>query len=241
MRLRITLLPVNGEETVSIPDDFRRHFISLLKQVLDGTEVGERFNLEQPGFSHYVFSVSFKRLINWDKEERRITVLSPVLMEVSTGIPSVMTAVTNGVLRLYGKPVVLGLKVGAFSVPPLTRLTDEIAVFKIKGHAVLRGKDGYLDPLISSTAEINDAINIHLFKRLEFLSSWYVPSGAVAPVSVIPDLSSYRKGVCTHYGGTITTLQGRIALRGSPASLQFLYDFGIGVRTGQGFGLLERL
>lgn len=241
MRLRINLLPVNGEEKVSIPEDFRRHFISLLKQVLDGTEVGERFSIEQPGFSQYVFSVSFKRLINWDKGERRITVLSPVLMEISTGIPSVMTAVTNGVLRLYERPVVLGLKVGAFSVPPLTRLTDEIAVFKIKGHAVLRGKGGYLDPLVSTTAEIDDAINIHLFKRLEFLRSAYVPSGAVSPVSVIPELSSYRKGVCTHYGGKITTLQGSIALRGSPASLQFLYDFGIGVRTGQGFGMLERL
>ncbi|WP_338834065.1 hypothetical protein MHLNE_04350 [Moorella humiferrea] len=241
MRLRVNLLPANGEERIAIPYDFRRYFISLLKQVLDGTEVAERFSVEQPGFSPYVFSVSFKRLVDWDKEKQRFTVLPPVLMEISTGIPSVMTAIANGVLRLYGKPVVLGLKVDAFSVLPLTLLTNEMAVFKIKGHAVLRGKDGYLDLSESTTAEIEEAINAHLFKRLEFLSSIYVPSGAVSPVSVVSELSSYRKGVCAHYGGMITTVQGRMALQGSPASLQFLYDFGIGVRTGQGFGMLERL
>lgn len=241
MRLRIGLVPVNGEERAVVPFDFRRHFISLLKQLLEGSKTAERFGLERPGFSPYVFSVGFRRVVAWDRDAQRMEVVPPVQMVISTGIPSLLSAAANGALRLYDKPAVLGLKIASLSVMPLTRLKEEAAVFRIDGHAVLRGKEGNLDPSASSAEEIQEAINTHLFKRLEFLSPDYIPSGVVIPVSVVPELSSYRKGVCVHYGGMLTTVQGRIALQGSPAALQFLYDFGIGVRTGQGFGLLRRL
>ncbi|MGB9791253.1 MAG: CRISPR-associated endoribonuclease Cas6 [Thermacetogeniaceae bacterium] len=241
MRLRICLVPADGRDKAVIPFDFRRHFISLLKQLFEGSGVAERFALERPGFSPYVFGVGFRRVVGWKSEEQLLEVVPPVQMVISTGIPPVLTAAANGALRLYDRPAVLGLKVASLSVMPLRRLREETAVFRIAGHAVLRGKDGYLDPSASSPEEIAEAINTHMFKRLEFLSPDYLPPGRISPVSVVPELSSLRKGVCAHYGGMITAVQGRIALKGSPASLQFLYDFGIGVRTGQGFGMLERV
>lgn len=240
MRLRICLVPADGRDKVLLPFDFRRHFISLLKQLYEGSEVAERFALERPGFSPYAFAVGFRRIASWDSDGEMFEIVPPVRMVISTGIPSVLTAAANGALRLYDRPVVLGLKIASLSVLPLRRLQGDTAVFRIAGHAVLRGKDCYLDPLASTPAELEEAINTHMLKRLDFLGPDYLPPGRISPVSVVPELSSLRKGVCSHYGGMLTTVQGRIALKGSPASLQFLYDFGIGVRTGQGFGMLDR-
>ncbi|MEN3045122.1 MAG: CRISPR-associated endoribonuclease Cas6 [Candidatus Hydrothermales bacterium] len=42
-----------------------------------------------------------------------------------------------------------------------------------------------------------------------------------------------------HYGGFLKGFKGVFILESSPWMLQFIYDFGLGVRTGQGFGLLE--
>lgn len=38
---------------------------------------------------------------------------------------------------------------------------------------------------------------------------------------------------------TLTTFQGCFALKGDPRDLQMLYQIGIGLRTGQGFGMVE--
>ncbi|MEN3046978.1 MAG: CRISPR-associated endoribonuclease Cas6 [Candidatus Hydrothermales bacterium] len=40
-------------------------------------------------------------------------------------------------------------------------------------------------------------------------------------------------------GGFLKGFKGVFILESSSWMLQFIYDFGLGVRTGQGFGLLE--
>jgi CRISPR-associated endoribonuclease Cas6 len=42
-----------------------------------------------------------------------------------------------------------------------------------------------------------------------------------------------------HYNGYVRGFKGVFELSGSPEILQFVYDYGFGIRTGQGFGLLE--
>jgi len=76
--------------------------------------------------------------------------------------------------------------------------------------------------------------------KLSFLNQKITPlnNSVYSPIKVI-EYRELAKGVCQHYGGKITSIRGNITLAGYPASLQFLYDYGLGVRTGQGFGLLE--
>jgi CRISPR-associated endoribonuclease Cas6 len=168
-----------------------------------------------------------------------MTVKPPVYVTFSTGIFDVMTAVCNGAIGLQGKETVLGLKVAGVYLLPLRKINSKSVEFKVLGHAALRGKDDYVDG--QNYHEVEESINTQMSTRFYFLNQQYAldyVSTAVGPVRVVSS-DFLRKGVCYHYGGQITTLQGKIHLAGDPTALQFLYDFGMGTRTGQGFGLLE--
>ncbi|MBO8169069.1 MAG: hypothetical protein H0Z35_07800 [Thermoanaerobacteraceae bacterium] len=241
MRVSIILAPGEMKQHVIFPLDFRRHFISLIKSMLENSLVFNRFKQERPGYSPYVFSVNFQKIVDIDTRTQQMCVRPPVYLLFSTGIYEVMTALCNGAISLRGQNTILGLKLRYINLLPLKEIKSSPQVFKIRGHAVLRGRNGYINAAESTVEELEEAINTHLLKQHEFLRQEYGQSLSprIGKIKVIPSASSYHKGVCSHYGGWLTTLQGSIALDGSADSLQFLYNFGLGVRTGQGFGLLE--
>ena len=53
--------------------------------------------------------------------------------------------------------------------------------------------------------------------------------------------TSIKETIVKHYEGFVRGFRGVFWLEGEPEILQFIYDCGLGVRTGQGFGLLEIL
>lgn len=240
MRLNLKLIPNNQVNIhMEIPLDFRRHFISFIKMILDGTEIFQRFELEQPGFSPYVFGVNFNRIVDIDRERGIMKIKPPVYMEISSGIPEVTVALANGALKLRGNYTVLGLRLSSVNVPPLKTIKRDSVLFKIKKHAVLRGKNDYLDPGYSKAEEIEESLNTHLSRQIDFIYKNYHTKYSFSPITYLADESSLRKGVCEHYGGKLTTVCGTIALKGRPEMLNFIYNFGLGVRTGQGFGLVN--
>lgn len=240
MRLSLYLVPYNQEkDQLEIPCDFRRHFMSFIKMMLENTEVFKRFQLEKPGFSPYVFGVGFNKITNIDREKEVIVINPPVYMEISSGIPEIIASLANGALRLHGSRTVLNLKLISVNVPPLRIIRKDSALFKIKGHAVLRGADSYLDPENSTPYQIEEALNTQLERQVKFFNDEYHTGYSFSPVSFIPTGSLLKKGVCEHYGGKITTVTGTIALKGQPEMLNFIYNFGLGIRTGQGFGLVN--
>ncbi|TYL10914.1 hypothetical protein MOLA_09970 [Moorella thermoacetica] len=221
-----------------LPLDFRRHFISLIKTLAGTSALAARFTLEKPGYSPYVFSVEFNKIIDIDTRQREITARPPILVTISTGLFDVMTTFSNGAIAMKGRETVLGLYLKDIYLLPLKQIQTGEQEFRIAGHAVFRGVRHYVDG--SDVRELEEAINTHLYKRYSFLIQQYHLDyhSCVSPVKVLGP-PSYHKGVCFHYGGQLTTLQGRIHLKSTPETLQFLYDFGLGIRTGQGFGLLE--
>ena len=52
---------------------------------------------------------------------------------------------------------------------------------------------------------------------------------------------SIREVYVKHYGGVLRGFKGVFYLEGEPEMLQFVYDYGLGVKTGQGFGLIDIL
>jgi len=50
---------------------------------------------------------------------------------------------------------------------------------------------------------------------------------------------SVREVMVRHYGGYIRGAMGRLDIDADGDTLRFIYDYGLGVRTGQGFGMLK--
>lgn len=240
MRVRLTLTPVQGEQaSMTIPMDFRRHFISLLKTILHDSPAYSHFTSQQPGYSPYVFSTGFNKIIAIHADEGEILIQPPVYMTISSGFYEVITEIINAAINMRDKPVILGLKVQRVEMLPMKRIHTRDTEFRICGHAAFRGTEEYLDG--SDVKLLEESINQHMITKYLFfhdLPFTLQEEYSLSPVRVLEN-SNYKKGVCHHYGGLLTTIQGRMHLQAEPQSLQFLHDFGIGVRPGQGFGLLE--
>lgn len=238
MRVKFFLKPAEPIN-VTVPLDFRRYFISFLKTLLSDSPFYARFNEEKPGYSPYVFGVNFGKITNIDKSQKTITVEPPVTMVFSTGLFDLMTDVCNSAINIKGSPAILGLNLDSIQLLPYKTIRSNLVEFKLVGHGVLRTRDRYLEP-DDKKDELEEAMNTHLQAKLAFLSQYFpeLSDMVCGPLKII-DFSGLRKGVCFHYGGEITTLQGSVVLGGDPQCLQFIYDYGFGVRSGQGFGLLE--
>lgn len=238
MRVTFTFHPKEENQPLIIPVDFRRHFISFTKTILSSSPFFHRFEMDKPGYSPYVFGVGFSRVIEKVRESNSIIVQPPFTMTFSTGFFDLLADACNGAIALKHKPSILGLRLTDVNLLPFRKIRDRKASFRIIGHAVFRGEQDYVD--IGNPEGIEEAINTHLNNRLAFFGQQYseqlpIFSGKVRLIGH----DRLKKGVCYHYGGPLTTVQGRLILSGDPGLLQFIYDFGTGVRNGQGFGLME--
>ena len=238
MRAIFTFQPEEERRQLKIPIDFRRHFISFSKTILSNTPFFHRFEMDKPGYSPYVFGVDFGTVLGKDKESNSIIVKPPITMTFSTAYFDLLADACNGAIILKQKPTILGLRLTEVNLLPFRKIRDKESCFHVMGHAVFRGKQDYVDA--SNPESIEEAINTHLQKKLVFLSQQYgeLPSINSDKVRVI-GYDKLKKGVCHHYGGNLTTVQGSLILSGELELLQFIYDFGLGTRNGQGFGLVE--
>lgn len=225
---------------MTIPLDFRRHFISLTKKLLDDSPFGQRFEELAPGYSPYVFDINFGRIQEIAPKQQEMIIAPPVFMTISTGLFDLITHICNRAIAMKNEETVLGLKLEQILLLPNRVIKSDAVQFQSVGHTVLRGREDYLDN--TDVSRIEEAINTHLQTKLRFFHQSIIPldNFLYSPIKVI-EHRGLSKGVCQHYGGKITSVRGTITLAGYPASLQFLYDYGLGVRTGQGFGLLEVL
>jgi len=238
LRVTFTFYPEDKSKPLTIPIDFRRHFISFVKTILSNSPFFNRFEVDKPGYSPYVFGVGFGRVMEKDRESDSIMVKPPVTMIFSTGFFDLLADACNGAIALKQKPTILGLRLTGVNLLPFRKIRDEKASFRIMGHAVFRGERDYVGA--SNPEDIEEAINTHLQNRLAFFIRQY--SEQLPLVSKKVKLAGHdrlKKGVCHHYGGKLTTVQGSLTLSGDPELLQVFYDFGIGTRNGQGFGLME--
>lgn len=226
------------KEQVIIPLDFRRHFISFVKTLLLNSPFFQRFEKEKPGYSPYVFGVEFAKIDEINSNNQQLIIQPPVTVSFSTGLFNLLSDICNSLIANKSQLSVLGLKLNSVNVLPLKKIRSSTVEFQIVGHAALRGERDYVEP--NDRARLEEAINTHMLTKANFIKQFYSEPTEmhISPVALV-DSSKLHKGVCQHYGGKITTLRGSIMLFGSPECLQFLYDYGLGVRTGQGFGLLE--
>lgn len=128
------------------------------------------------------------------------------------------------------------------------KINGEEAVFKTNSPILIEDKNGKpvlpIADSISPIAYFNDNFNAThdrilkdirgegLYKDIEFIPL------ALKKQVVKHTLKGFREKTGKPYM-TFTCFEGSFKLKGDPRDLQMLYQIGIGLRTGQGFGMVE--
>lgn len=141
------------------------------------------------------------------------------------------------------------------------KISGDEAVFKTNSPISIEGKDGipilppfekggmggFSDKDLTSFNDHFNAIHNGIFENIRG-ENGNKGQGLFQPLEFIPinlkkqvvkhALKGFREKTGKPYM-TLTTFQGCFKLKGDPRDLQLLYQIGVGLRTGQGFGMVE--
>lgn len=240
IRVQLVFYPQESENTVmNIPLDFRRHFISITKQLLCQSSAFHRYSLEKPGYAPFAIGVEFAAIGEVSLEKSIMEIRPPAIMTFSTGDIGLFTQMCNEAIQKR-KLHILGMELRTVQLQPPIQITSAKAELSLLGHMVLRTETGYIKDSNDRTA-IEEAINYHMQTKADYLRTyWDIPVPKLEPLS-ITNTSQLRLGVCFHYSGLISSLRGSFECEGNPDTIQFLYDYGVGSRNGQAFGLVKEV
>jgi len=240
MRIKVLF---EGTEVQTIDKDYRSYFISFLKMVF------ERSNLYHEVFSKkkyrpYAFSPYLGE--DFRIEEDKIQIGKNLSILFASGDPVIITNFYNGVLKLKNEGIKLwnkDIKVKDIELLPYRKIKSTRVLFKTMGICVLSDKrvsakdfeNFYIIP-----SDDLSRFNICLYERTNERFRYLTKNNEIHPIR-ITYLKEVKEVVVKHYNGYVRGFKGIFEVEGSPEILQFVYDFGFGVRTGQGFGLLEIL
>jgi len=237
MRIKILF---EGEEVFNLRKDYRSYFISFLKTVFEKTKLlKEIFNKKE--YKPYVFSAYLGKNFKIDKEE--IYIGKELSFLFSSGDPLIITNFYNGVLKLKEENLKIGnknIKIKNIELLPYKKIKSDKVVFKTIGICILSNKDAskndFKNFYIIPTDDL-EKFNKHLFERINERYRFLTKREDKHFIKLNP--INIKEIVVKHYGGYVRGFKGIFELKGSPEILQFVYDYGFGIRTGQGFGLLE--
>jgi len=236
MRIFVKIQPESGSEG-KFPADYRRIFMSLLKQVYKRTPFEEIVNSHDRIPKPYVFSVGFNKIKDISGDS--IIFESPIFFNFSSSIPQMVGYLYNYIVSQDS--IMNGLKVAGVDLPVPKIITSKTVTFKIMGSAVLTRAEKdryYVLPEDNDFEEaLNHSIQVRLNLSRELFETFGVRIPNFKPVKVVN--KNLRKVPAKHYGGYIEAFSGTITLDGDPDVLSFLHENGLGVRTGQGVGMLK--
>ena len=234
MRFLLRLSKVDDKPT-EIDLDYRRRFISLLKFILGEYEVASR----NP--KPYTFAVYFGKEAKLQEDTFRG--VRKINFRFSTGDPLVGIKFYNGALNFKKSGKTLKVGTGNFSIEwigqemekeirgPFKTLSpvvvERMGFSELKNpedRYIIPGEEGFEHSLLENIMRRYEAI---VGKPLK------IDSFSFRAVDV-------KTEFVKHYGGYIKAFRGRFVVdTNSGELLEFIYRYGIGLRTGQGFGYLE--
>jgi CRISPR-associated endoribonuclease Cas6 len=219
------------------PLDYRKGFMSLIKESLKAfsAEEFERIYGKRAG-RNIVFNCYFGEDMQIDKENENIILKSPsFLLEVSSPDTKLIAMIYNG-LRKNREYTVFGSRIRLKEIKPvntLIRTKDKIRVRSVCPILVKSSPDSGSRYLLPGEESFYGSLNHFCKVRYEeFFSEEFKGSVELLPLEL-------KRVVVKHMGTYHTGFKGIFELSSSSKMLQFLYDAGIGIRTSQGFGMLE--
>ena len=209
-----------SDREARIPDTFHSVFASLLMDLLHG------YSLEgEP----YTFSLRLNAGVGF--KEGWFEGVRYVLMRFSSGDPDVFDAVIDGVVRLKDRWENLSIGTGNFRVGDITvdrevvgrgtLLTLSPVVLERDGAFLLPGEEGYPDALRDIMAG-----RMRILERKE-------------PQRFSVEVLEYEEVEVPSLRGRAKGFVGRIRLLADRESVRFAYDYGLGSRTMDGFGMVD--
>ena len=234
MRFLVKLETASGKEA-KIDIDYRRRFISFLKKVFGP----EYFSVDST--KPYTFAVYFGK--NSKFKDGFIHNVSKINFRFSTGDMDTAIKFYNGILKL--KKVDFNQKIGTegFRISWIKEEKEKRpnGYFKVLSPVVIEriGFENSKDPedryITPEEPGFEESVMENLIRRYEMIKgeSFKVKNFKFVPIRV-------RKEFVKHYGGLIKCFIGKFYIdTDSNELLDFIYKYGLGLRTGQGFGYLE--
>ncbi len=217
MRFRAMLVP---EGPATLPEDFYAVFASFIREVLGG------FDLEgEP----YTFSLRLSPGVGYTGG--RFEGVRFLLLGFSTGEDEVFNSVIDAVVKLKdrweGIRVGSGnFRIGDITVEPPVRVRGD---FITLSPVVVEGEGGFLLP---NSPDFIPALIDSVEGRMEVLTG-----GRPSHISV--EVKEYRAAEVPSLRGRAKGVVGRVKVRADRSTLRFLYEYGLGHRTADGFGMLD--
>ncbi len=245
------------------PKDYRNYFISFVKTVFTKSNSFDNLYKEKKT-KPFVFSLWLGE--NFEIEEDEILFGDRISLLFSTGDPIIFAYFYNGLISIKEKneKIPLGkanLEVEKISLQPLKKIKDKKILCKTIGISILTNPeepakdfrkwyiiptddlDLFNDVLRKRTNERYEQIkgikgNFGIWLKTLSNDEFFVYKSLCKKSGLT---NSINETIVKHYGAWLRGFRGIFFLEGDEEILQFVYDYGIGVRTGQGFGMIEIL
>lgn len=236
MRIKITF----EFEKQTIPIDYRRGFLSILKHCLNISEndLYERLYGKQE-IKPFSFAVNLGSKVKFNKVDRVIELdKTPKTLTISCNSPETITHLYNGIRKINEYPFfqnkfLRNIKEHRIYLQHESKISADCEVFKTLSPVLVKipETEKYLLP---HSPDFELALNHHLKICCENFTN--IPFTPVSFKNI-----STKKQVIFHYGFLFDAFTGRFLIEGKNEILKLIYDVGLGVRRSQGFGLLEVL
>lgn len=234
MRFLVAISNLNPEPA-HIRLDYRGRFISLMKKVF-GTE---EFSQEKP--RPYTFAVYFGK--NAKIIDGHFAGIKDIKLRFSTGDSVVGVKFYNGILRLKKKGYIHNIGTGRFKIElireekekPITgvfKTLSPVIVERIGFNDSKNPKERYITP---SEPNFEESLLENIIRRYRTIKGKEpsINSFRFEPIQI-------KEEVLKHYEGVVRGFIGSFRIvSDSEEILRFIYLYGLGLRTGQGFGYLE--
>ena len=217
-----------------LPIDYRSGFLSLLKMAIEESTnpILKRIFYSEHKLKPFTFSVYFPQL---DKEKRNGTICvgEKAIVNFSTSSIELATHLFNGFIKVKKFPVFQNcLLFEKIQMRQNIKIHSDTVAFKTISPVLINnigssewyllpGENGFLDGLNFSVSKMAKEFLDRTEVSLEFKPKYI------------------KRKVVRHYNMHMSSFTGIFEIKSDPQILQMIYDIGLGVRRGQGFGMLE--
>ncbi|MCX7734157.1 MAG: CRISPR-associated endoribonuclease Cas6 [bacterium] len=242
MRLKV----VFGEDgrKVRFDRDYRRYFISFIKRAFTISGVYDEIysrKMSRP----FTFSIFLGK--QFTICEDHIEATTPMSLIFSTGDYSVFSNFYNGVVGMSNGSIKIGeneIQISRISLLRPVSISSDSVFFRTVGICVLTDPDANPDDFdswfcVPEDSKFQEVVLKRTRQRYKHIYG-HEFSGDIS-VEVKRSKTLYVEMGEEGEKFFIKGFKGVFRISSSPHVLQFIYDYGFGVRTGQGFGLVDVL
>lgn len=264
MRLKILFDNEQDEQKeLLVIQEYRQYFISFLKNIFASTKIYKNL-YSQKVVKPFTFSVFLgKDLI--PLEEKKIKISLPIEFLFSTGDSEIFSYFYNGVLDFKREERMLNishnfLKIKKIQLLKNIKINSSAVIFKTLGVVILTdpnasAKDFHNYFIIpnDNLEKFNKILEFRMAEKYQRIIGKKIDTKMIfTPINdkELPIFIRQRKldigfsqpikeTIVKHYKGYLRGFKGIFYLEAHPEMLQFIYDYGLGIRTGQGFGMVD--